>query len=266
MRQQGIKCIASYRQLRHLILSVGVNLKIEMFNLFKKSKKSKTELEFFKQFFKSDYKYFGKIHFPVLIYPELPAKPIFKNWREQQQYIIDKIIPLSFKEDFNTAYSKYDGQRFEMIEKNQNGDINHSKRNAMVQHYLDSQQKVFMSKRELERTEFKIGDFNVFIQYLDDTPQQILETTLKAISAELPNSELILQRFPDERNEFKLNKLLLTLEDIAPFHHLDRMYDTERIWELLQPEESSFLMIGTNSNNVINLLNEKGLEIEEIEN
>lgn len=112
------------------------------------------ELEFFKEFFKYDYEHFGKIHFPILIYPELPIKPIFKNWKKQRQYIIDKLIPLSFKESFNTAYSQFEGERFEIIEKNQNGDINLSKRHEMVDQYLDSQPKLFLSKKELEEAEF----------------------------------------------------------------------------------------------------------------
>lgn len=237
-----------------------------MFNLFKKSKKAKTELDFFKEFCKFDYEHFEKIHFPILVYPELPAKPIFSNWQEQQQYIVDELIPESFKEDFDTAYSKFEGQRFEIVEKNQSGDINLSKRNGMVHHYLDSQQKIFLSKPELERTEFKIGDFNVFLQYLDDTPQEILKTTLECISTDFPNSELILQRFPDERNELSLKELLSTIAVIDPFRHLDRMYDRDGNWELLQPEESPFLMIGTNKENIVNGLIKRKIEVEKVEN
>lgn len=237
-----------------------------MFNLFKSKTKASTELDYFKQIFQSNYEHFIKIHFPTLIYPELPSNPRFKRWQEQELYIIDKLIPESFKIDFEKEYSNFVGERFEAIKKNKNGNINLTKRGSLVRQFLDTQPKIFLNTTELGQTNYQVGDFNVFRQHLDNTPSGILKLTLESIYTEFPDSQLTWQRFTDESFKFELKKLLRILTDIDPLNHLDRIYDEDGNWELLQPEESSFLLIGTNSSNMTDRLKKRELEIEKIKN
>ncbi len=237
-----------------------------MFNLFKKKTKNKSELDFFKQFFHADYEHFVKIHFPILIYPELPSQPRNENWPQQRQYIIENLISETFKRDFETNYSNFEGERFEIIEKHKNADINVSKRQALLNQFLESQPKIFLKSKELARTNHKLGDFNVFKQYLDDTPDDILKLTLEAIDSEFPDSKLTWQRFTDKPSKIKLKELLKVLDNMEPMNQRDRIYDDDGNWELLQPEENSFLLVGTNSVKSIEQLKQKDLEIERIEN
>jgi hypothetical protein len=237
-----------------------------MFGIFKQKKKPQTELEFFKQFFQRDFGHFAKIHFPILIYPELPSEPRNLSWLEREEIVIDNLISDTFKKDFETEYSNFKGERFEFIEKHKNGDINLSQRHSLVRQYLDSQPKMFLLGQEFEQSNRELGDFNVFQQHLDNTPVDIFKLTLEAIDSEFPDSELIWQRFTDQPSKSRLPELLKTLSDFDPLNHLDRIYDVDGNWELLQPEESSFLLIGTNSSNLVDRLGLGKLEIEKIEN
>lgn len=239
---------------------------MEMFNLFKKKTKNKTELDFFKQFFHADYEHFVKIHFPILIYPDLPSQPRNADWQQQRQFIIENLISEPFKRDFETNYSNFEGQRFEIIEKYKNEDINLSKKQSLVNHFLESQPKIFMNSKELARTNHKLEDFNVHILYLDNTPDDIFKFTLEAIHNEFPHSQLTWQRFTDKPFNWRLNELLTDISDVDPLNHLDRIYDDDKNWELLQPEENSFLLLGTNTRNLIEQLKQRELEIEIIEN
>ncbi len=238
-----------------------------MFSLFKKKKKD-TELDYFKQFFHASYEHYAKIHFPVLIYPNLPKEPRKKNWQERQEYIIAKLIPEDFKQNFENYYLNFRKNGIEIIEKNKSGDINISKRDALVSHFLNSQQKTFINYKELHLTEYKLGDFNVSQQLFDYTPDLILKLTLETIVSEYPESKLTLQRciLTNEPSNWKLNELLKVLNDIGQLHHLDRIYDDGGKWELLQPEESSFLLIGMNSIDLIDKLKQRKLDIEKINN
>lgn len=237
-----------------------------MFNLFKKKAKTKTELDFFKQFLHADYEHFVKIHFPILIYPKLPSQPRNADWQQQRQYIIENLISETFQRDFETNYSNFEGQRFEIIEKHKNEDINVSKRQELVHQFLENQPKIFLKTSELNNSDFKIGDFNVFRQHLDDTPEDILKLTLESIHTEFPNSQLTWRRFTEKPLKWSLNELLKDISDVDPLNHLDRIYDEDRKWELLQPEENSFLLLGTNAKNLIEQLKQRELEIEIIEN
>jgi len=111
-----------------------------------------------------------------------------------------------------------------------------------------------------------LGDFNVFKQHLDNTPDDILKKTLESIHTEFPDSRLQWQRFPDTPFKCRLNELLKDLSDMDPLNHLDRIYDEDGNWELLQPEENSFLILATNSKNLIEQLKNRELETETIEN
>ena len=237
-----------------------------MFGLFKQKKNQKTELEFFKQLFQGDYGHFVKIQFPILIYPELPSEPRNLSCLEQEEYLIDKLISSTFKKDFETEYSKYKGKRFEIIEKRKNGDINLSQRHSLVRQYLDNQPRIFLYRQEFEHSNHELEDFNVFKQHLDDTPDDIFKLTLETIDSEFPDSELTWERFTDQPTKFRLPELVKVLSDLAPLNHLDRIYDLDGNWEFLQPEESSFLLLGTNSSNLVDRLEQGKLEIEKIKN
>ena len=237
-----------------------------MFGLFKQKKKQQTELEFFKQFFHGDYGHFAKIHFPILIYPELLKEPRNLSWFKQEEYIIDNLIPETFKKDFENEYLSFEGERFEIIEKHKNGDINLSERHSLVRRFLDNQPCIFLSSQEFEQSNHELGDFNVFKQHLDNTPDDIFKLTLEAIDSEFPNSELTWQRFTDQPTKFRLPELLKVIHDVDPLNHLDRIYGVDGNWKLLQPEESSFLLIGTNSSNLVDRLRQGKLEIEKVKN
>src|SRR5690606_27195056 len=150
--------------------------------------------------------------------------------------------------------------------KHKNGDINASKRQALVKEFLESQPRIFMNSKELARTNHKLGDFNVHKQHLDNTPDDILKLTLESIHNEFPNSQLTWQRFTDKPFKWRLNELLKEISDVDPLNHLDRIYDEDRNWELLQPEENSFLLLGTNTRNLIEQLKKRELEIEILKN
>lgn len=237
-----------------------------MFGIFKQKKKPQTELEFFKQFFLGDFGLFAKIHFPILIYPELPREPKNLSWHEQEKFIINNLISETFKKDFETEYSNFEGERFEIIEKHKNGDINLSQRHSLVRQYLDSQPTLYMCGQDFEQSNHELEDFNVFKQHLDNTPDDIFKLTLEAIESEFPDSELTWQRFTDQPTKFRLPELLKSLGDFDSFNHLDRIYDVDKNWELLQPEENPFLLIGTNCSNLVDRLEKGKLEIEKMKN
>lgn len=235
-----------------------------MFGLFKQQKKKQTEIELFKQFLQGDYTYFAKIHFPILVFLDLPKVPRNLSWLKQEEFIINNLISASFKKDFETDYYKYEGEIFQIIEKNKNGDINLSQRHALVRQYLDNQARIFLYSQEFEQSKHELDDFNVFEQFLDNTPNDIFELTLEAINSEFPDSELAWHRLTGKTSNLRLPKLLKVLDNVDPLSHLDRIYDVDGKWELLQPEESSFLLIGTNSSNLIDRLRQRKLEIEKM--
>jgi hypothetical protein len=237
-----------------------------MFNLFKIRTKQKSELDFFKQFFHSYYVHFVKIHFPIVIYPELPSQPKNEDWVSKQQYIIENLISETFKQDFEVNYLNLEGKKLEIIEKKKNGYIDVIMKQALVNQFLESQPKIFLTGNQLDRTNHKFGDFNVFKQYLDNTPDDILKNTFESIQAEFPDSQIRWKRFNGIIYNYNLKELLKDLSDIDPLNHLDRIYDEVGNWELLQPEENSFLLLGTNSNNLLEQLRKKELDIEIVVN
>ncbi len=232
-----------------------------MFGLLKKKFKQESELEFFKKFCQTDYPNFAKILFPIRVYTKLPSHPRNLSWPNLRTYILDNLISSSFADEFERSYQKTNPDRFEIIENAEKGDINLTKRDTLVHHFLESQPSIFLSNLEFKDSEHKLGDLNVFPQFLDYTPQYILEEVLKTIHAVFPNSRLSWQRHSYECKDWNLSEVLNALDDLEPFSFLDRMYDKNGTWELLQPEESPFLLIGTSSKELIHELSRK-LEIE----
>ena len=229
--------------------------------------KTENELDFFKQFLHSNYIILAKIHFPLLIYPELPKQPGNMNWQEQQQFIIDNLISDTFRQEFEARYANnIEGRQFEIIVRHKAGDINETKRHEMVNHFLDSQPKLFVNSRDLAQTDYKLGDFNVYKQLLDNTPDNILRLTLNSICAEFPDAQVTWLKLDGRSFKFNLNEVFKILADIGPLSYLDSFYDDNGNWQLHQPEENSFLLIGTNSINLIERLKQGELEIEVLEN
>ena len=113
-------------------------------------------------------------------------------------------------------------------------------KDSLVFQFLDSQAKTFTSVRELNLSDQKLGDFNVFQQFLDYTPDDILKLTLEIINSEFPESKLTWLRFTDESSNYKLKDLLKLLDDIDPLYHLDKIYDENRNWDQLGKVRTSF--------------------------
>lgn len=237
-----------------------------MFNIFKKKEKENSEYEKFRHSLNSDYSYFYKIYFPIEVYPDLPSEPIIGNWQERQLFILENLVPSSFKEKFEKEYSQIKGERFEIIQKGNKVEINTSKIFLLVQEWLGTQRKVYKSRKELDASKHKLRDFNVYLQILDYTPKEILTPTLEAISIQFNHSISKIERFTGEEIELPINKLLEKIDYLEPYYHLDKLYNIDGNWQLVQPEESTFLLIGSNAKELHDLLDKANLEIEVLKN